>query len=299
MKINAIVVIYNAKIIKSDTIASIFLTNLDKTNLTVTIWNNGPELLSNDDIDKYREKCMSLKISSEIYQDIRNISLSRIYNFILSKGGHDFFVILDQDTKIEKNFFSNIINNNDCDLICPQVYLENNDNKLDSPVYRDSLEHIPPGHFNAKNMLTCGSGLSISRSLCEKTLKHSGFIFDERYAFYLVDDSFLLNIQNFDYVKGKCIGEIHHNLSGFGCDYKDMKESSKLEHGYSLILRKTNQRNKNNIIKNIFHSIKYIYKSKCTYTTALKILKCSLTGKHPRSKYNIDEQKEKTMSFRF
>ncbi|MDY4334627.1 glycosyltransferase [Pectobacterium brasiliense] len=297
MKINAIIVTYNTELTKSETVKSVFEAKLDNIELTITIWNNGPKLLGNIDLEKYIEQCKSLNISSDIYQDIRNTSLSKIYNFLLKKGKHDFFVILDQDTKINPDFFYNIIENSDSEIICPQVYLENHNNQLDTPVYRDTLKHVPLGNFNAKNILTCGSGLAISRSLCEKTLSHSGFIFDERYAFYLADDSFLLNINRFNYVKGTCIGEIHHNLSGFGCNYKDMKESSKLEHGYALILRKTNQRNKNNIAKNIFHSIKFIYKSKCNYTTALKIFKCALTGKHPRSKYEIDENKTTAISF--
>ncbi|MBA5603006.1 MULTISPECIES: glycosyltransferase family 2 protein [Pectobacterium] len=296
MKINAIIVTYNSTLIKSDTIASVFSASLDKISLTITIWNNGPELLNSNDVNEYMEKCQSLNISSSIYQDIRNISLSKIYNFILKRGEHDFFVILDQDTKINPDFFSNIEKNSDCELICPQVYIENNDNKLDSPVYRDSLKKIPTGYFNANNMLTCGSGLSISRLLYEKTLKHSGFIFDERYAFYLADDSFLLNMKKFDYVKGMCIGEIHHNLSGFGKNYKEMKESSKLELGYSIILRRINEQKKDSILKNIFHAIKFIVKAKCSYSNSLNILRCALTKTHPRTYHILDENIRPTNS---
>ncbi|PWC19704.1 glycosyl transferase [Brenneria corticis] len=288
MFINAIVVIYKSRILQSDTIKAIFQADLSHINLTITIWNNGPEFLEQDDINNYMEKCRQYGISSSIYQDIRNISLSKIYNHFFSEKTHDFFVVLDQDTSIAPDFFSNIYTNKDYELICPEVYLENDNNQLDGPIYYPSKKQVPPGDFNANSILTCGSGLSISSSLCQKAIKEFGFIFDERFAFYLADQSFLMNLKYFDFIKGKCIGKILHNLSGHG-EFRLMKESSKLEHGYALVLRRIIWKNKSSIIKNYFHAIKFIFESRCSYSSTIKILKCTFAGRHPRSEFKIDK----------
>ncbi|MDY4316173.1 glycosyl transferase [Pectobacterium actinidiae] len=298
MLINAIVVIYNSALMESQTIKAIFNSNQKDITLNIIIWNNGPNLLKNEDIDDYISECKTRKISTIIYQDTRNISLSKIYNLIIEKEPFDFFAILDQDTKISTDFFSNILENKEYELICPAIYLENNNNQLDSPVYSNSLEIIPSGDFNANNMLTCGSGIAISHSLCEKVINKYGFMFDEAYAFYLADHSFLFNLNDFNFIKGKCVGKIHHNLSGYGVNYKKMKETAKLEHGLALILRRVHKQKKTNIVKNLFHALKFSIKSRCSYKSTLKIVSCVLTGNHPRSKYSIEKNKEPTVIFK-
>ncbi|MBG0753423.1 MULTISPECIES: glycosyltransferase family 2 protein [Pectobacterium] len=298
MLINAIVVLYNSEIMDSQTIKAIFNSNHKDIDLHITIWNNGPNLLKSDDVDNYISECRLEKISTTVYQDIRNVSLSKIYNLISKRDFFDFLTILDQDTKISPEFFSNIVENTEYELICPEIYLENNNNQLDSPVYSDSLKTIPPGEFNANNMLTCGSGITISRSLYKKVIKKHGFIFDESYAFYLADHSFLFNLNNFSFIKGKCIGRITHNLSGYGTNYRKMKETAKLEHGLALILRRIHKQKKTNTVKNIFHAIKFSIKSHCTYKSMLKIVICALTRHHPRSKYSIDKEKEPTVTLK-
>ncbi|WP_225086202.1 glycosyltransferase family 2 protein [Pectobacterium colocasium] len=298
MLINAIVVIYNSALMESQTIKAIFNSNQNDITLNIIIWNNGPNLLKDEDIDDYISECKTRKISTIIYQDIRNISLSKIYNLIIEKEPFDFFAILDQDTKISTDFFSNILENKEYELICPAIYLENNNNQLDSPVYSNSLEIIPSGDFNANHMLTCGSGIAISHSLCEKVINKYGFMFDEAYAFYLADHSFLFNLNDFNFIKGKCVGKIHHNLSGYGINYKKMKETAKLEHGLALILRRVHKQKKTNIVKNLFHALKFSIKSRCSYKSTLKIVSCALTGNHPRSKYSIEKNKEPTVMFK-
>lgn len=77
MFINAIVVIYKSRIVQSDTIKAIFQADLSHINLTITIWNNGPEFLEQDDINNYMEKCRQYGISSSVYQDIETYPSAR------------------------------------------------------------------------------------------------------------------------------------------------------------------------------------------------------------------------------
>ena len=79
------------------TIKSILGSELNSIQLNMIIWNNGPTLLEENDIVNHLEASQKKGISSFIYQDIRNTSLSKIYNYFIQKLNYDFFVIFDQD----------------------------------------------------------------------------------------------------------------------------------------------------------------------------------------------------------
>ncbi|MCL2893550.1 glycosyl transferase [Brenneria tiliae] len=291
IKLNAVVVLYNSKLEDSLTINSIFKSDLSGAEFKLLIWNNGKYLLDNNDIDNYINSCAQKGITSEIYQDTRNISLSKIYNYFIKKSDYEFISIFDQDTRINKCFFQNIIKNEDLDLICPEIYLSNKNNIKSSPVYntaRVNTDFVQLGNFNANAIFTCSSGLSFSSKLIHQILEKHGFIFNEQYAFYWIDHDFLERLKDFDFVKGKCIGKIYHDMSGAGIEFHSMKESAKLEHGYGKILRRINNDNKSNVIRNIIYAIKYALKSKCSIKSMLSIIQCALYKKHPRSKFKIN-----------
>lgn len=302
IKVNAIVVLYNSKIEESQTIKSIFNADLSNVDLTLSVWNNGKSLLDKDDIAQYIGYCTQKGIASEIYQDIRNISLSKVYNYFIYKSDYDFISILDQDTNVNEDFFKNIGANSSYDVICPEVYLINRGNVKSSPIYGKSkddndLDFVESGDFNANKFLTCASGLSLSRQLMCHVKEHYGTVFDEKYAFYWADINFLERLAVFDFIKGKCIGKLYHDISGIGDNYHEMKESSKLEHGYGKIIIRINQRNKAGIIRNVIYAIKYSLKAKCSLNSMLKIVLCALLRKHPRSVFNINKKIKPTHSY--
>ncbi|MFE8045849.1 glycosyl transferase [Brenneria goodwinii] len=292
IKINAIIILYNSKIEDSQTINSILRSDISEFDLKLLIWNNGKSLLDNQDIANHIDSCTRKGITSVIYQDPRNISLSKIYNYFISNIDYDFISIFDQDTNISEDFFQNITKNKDYDLICPEIYLSNKENIKSSPIYNKSsvnIEFVKCGDFNANAIFTCASGLSLSACLIHQIHQKYGFIFNEKYAFYWADHDLFERLRAFDFIKGKCIGKIYHDMSGAGSEFYSMKESAKLEHGYGKILRRINNGNKASAPRNIIYAIKYALKAKCSVKSMLSIIQCALYKAHPRSKLNIND----------
>ncbi|MFE8115169.1 glycosyl transferase [Brenneria goodwinii] len=299
IKINAIIILYNSKIEDSQTINSILRSDISEFDLKLLIWNNGKSLLDNQDIANHIDSCTRKGITSVIYQDPRNISLSKIYNYFISNIDYDFISIFDQDTNINDDFFKNIIRNKDFDLICPEIYLSNRGNIKSSPVYNKSkvnTDFVQCGDFNANSIFTCASGLSFSSRLIHRIHQKYGVIFNENYAFYWVDHDLFERLKIFDFIKGKCIGQIYHDMSGVGNEFHTMRESAKLEHGYGKILRRINDGNKSSILGNSIYAIKYALKAKCSIKSMISIIQCALYKAHPRSKLEINDNIQPTHS---
>ncbi|UUE57544.1 glycosyl transferase [Pectobacterium aroidearum] len=285
--------LYNCSIENSSTIKSILDTIIDCTDVKLLIWNNGGNILEIEDINKYILDCKTKNISTEIYQDVRNLSLSKIYNYFINKKDYDFISIFDQDTYIEKSFIKNIKNNVKYDLICPEVYLSNKENVKSSPVYNKgkiNTDFVESGDFNARAIFTCASGITFSSRLVKIIIDKYGFVFDEKYAFYWADHDLFERLCAFDFIKGLCIGNISHDMSGVGNDFDKMKESAKLEHGYGQILRRIYNDNKSGLLQNFIYAVKYSVRSKCSIRASMKIIQCALLKSHPRSKNEVNKK---------
>ncbi|MBN3191476.1 glycosyl transferase [Pectobacterium brasiliense] len=266
-------------------------------SIKILIWNNGRSLLNEEDLNNYLHKCEQKGISTEIYQDIRNLSLSKVYNYFINKKDYHFISVFDQDTHIENCFFQNIKNNIEHDIICPEVYLSNKDNIKSSPVYNKAqvnTEFVNVGEFNARSIFTCASGVTLSLGLINKISNKYGFVFNETYAFYWADHDLFERLIPFDFVKGLCIGKISHDMSGVGDEFAKMKETTKLEHGYGQILRRIYNAEKSGFLRNLIYSIKFSIKSKCSIISSIKIIQCVLFKAHPRSKKEINKNIEPT-----
>lgn len=81
MNLSVIVILYGTAIQECTTINTLLKHINRPINLTIYVWNNGPVLLDEQDIVEFLNKATALGIKVEIYQDIRNVALSKIYNF--------------------------------------------------------------------------------------------------------------------------------------------------------------------------------------------------------------------------
>ncbi|MCW2481858.1 glycosyl transferase [Candidatus Symbiopectobacterium sp. NZEC135] len=276
--INTLVVLYNSKLSDSESIQSIIAAQINRDfKIILTIWNNGPTLLDEIDVNNFSYICHSKKIEFKIYQDIRNVSLSKIYNSLIKSLDFDFFVTFDQDSIIRDDYFSLIIQNREHDVIFPKIILDKitvQNTTFDSPT------------FNAAETKAIGSGLCISRHIAEKTISLFGSVFDERFAFYFADFSFFSRIKKIGYVSGKQVGEMHHQISGIAA-YTQMSEHTKCEAGYGRVLLRYIEKNKSNPIKNTLYCVKFWIKSQCQLRSFLKIMKCMILKRHPRSMFDV------------
>ncbi|AOR63327.1 glycosyltransferase family 2 protein [Pectobacterium wasabiae] len=296
MKIAAVVVLYNSKILNSETITNLFKSLKNDIELTIVIWNNGPSTLEKEDIQQYLERCKEQNIKSEIYQDCRNISLSMIYNFFIENNpDNDYYTIFDQDTLISKDFFKNIYDNKNYHVILPLIYSPNDETKIKSPSYPD---HKPfhYGEFNLGDCYAIGSCISFSSHLVSLIKSTGTKCFDERYAFYRVDTEFFNNIKKFNSLKGICVGKTLHHLSEKD-DPQKMHESKKLEVGYDKLLSRIYNRKKI-LLKNIIYCINLKIKYKISLLGFIKLIQCAITKKHPRTRFHIANEKSISSNFK-
>lgn len=90
MQLSILVILYNSTCQQSETLQSILGADLTQIDLKLIIWNNGPNLLDNIQLTNYLTQASEKGIAVTTYQDIRNLSLSKIYNFVLQQQDADF-----------------------------------------------------------------------------------------------------------------------------------------------------------------------------------------------------------------
>ncbi|MBE5223318.1 hypothetical protein IG608_17950, partial [Pectobacterium sp. A113-S21-F16] len=297
MKIHALVVMYNSSLFESETIQHLFKANVEQISLKIIVWNNGPHEFDKDDVFGFLGKCKDKKIDSDIYQDTRNISLSKIYNFFVDTySDSEYFTIFDQDTLVSDDFFINIRNNKDCHVIIPLIFSPTEPDEIRSPSYFD---HKPfhHGEFNLGDCYAVGSCLTFSNHLKNLIVANGEKCFDENYAFYRVDTQFFFHIKKFNYFKGICIGQIFHHLSEKD-DPSKMNQFKKLEIGYDKLLSRIHNRRKS-FLKNILYCVRLKCKYRINMRGFINLIRCAINKKHPRTMLHIEKNKKVSYSSTF
>jgi hypothetical protein len=294
MRINVLTVLYNCTLSDSATLNSILQANLECTKLNMIIWNNGPTLLEKQDINNYLKSTQKKGITTSIYQDIRNLSLSKIYNHFINKIDYDFFVIFDQDSNVDFSFFQNIYHNSQYAIICPAIFPKQKIGKQCFPSDFEQREQVVPlGEFSLSNTRTINSGTALSKDLIDKLLVNHHYVFDEKFAFYHTDHRLFDLIHatpQTAMLKGLCIGKMYHDMT---CEisYNELSERARLEIAYAkMLMRMYRARNpKIEVLRNLFYAYKMKKKDKLSIKSFLKLLKCVITKEHPRSYASINK----------
>ncbi len=302
MKINVLIILYNCSLSESMTIKSILGSELNSIQLNMIIWNNGSTLLEENDIVNHLEASQKKGISSFIYQDIRNTSLSKIYNYFIQKLNYDFFVIFDQDSNVQFSFFQNIYQYTNFAIICPAIYPKQKNDKQCFPSDFEQRELvILKGEFNLGTTRTINSGTAISKNLIEILLDKHNYVFDEKFAFYHTDHRLFDLIHETSetaLLKGLCIGEMYHDMT---CELplENLSQHARLEIAFAKMLMRMyrTQNPKQQIIRNLFYAYKMKKKDQLNFNSFLTLLKCVITKEHPRSKVTIDNNIKPTHSY--
>lgn len=291
MNITAIIILYNSNIENSGTIQSLLTANIKDINLKIIIWNNGPQRLTAQECQKIKNIFNLKKIELSIYEDINNIALSKIYNLFLKSEHYDFFSLLDQDSQLNEDFFQNIVNNNNYDVIVPSIYSagwRTKENSLCFPVYHKNHEILDKKTFLMGEIESIASGLTLSHRLITSLVNIKKEIFNERYALYGIDTDFFINLKSLNdkIYKGICVGKINHSLDFNLQDRKKISPSRKLEMEYSKVLNKLFH-DKKNRLNVFFYLLRKFFKKEYSSSTFLKLLKCLIRKQHPRACISI------------
>lgn len=207
----ALIVLYNKNFDESSTLLS--LLNCYNKNIELTIFNNGPKLLTETNV--ILDSLKSAFKGVNVIQNINNIPLSIIYNGFCSNTNicSIYYAIFDDDTNIPPDYFNL---NQDCyDIIFPLV--KTSDGNIRYPK-RDGLVLKNLGVYdNNQFIYTSGSGIILHASLVDKILHFYDELFDTDYALYGVDVSLFRKISHLHSkntkVKMLVQGVIVHGLS--------------------------------------------------------------------------------------
>ncbi|MFD1259804.1 glycosyltransferase family 2 protein [Entomomonas asaccharolytica] len=292
MQLSILVVLYNSSCQQSETLQSILQADLTQIDLKLIIWNNGPHLLDNTQLANYLTQASDKGIAVNTYQDIRNLSLSKIYNFILQQQDADFFIPLDQDTQLTKDFFNTIAQHRDLDLILPIVYAEGQDNLVKFPFNTKTKQPIlEQQQVDARTITSVTSAMAISKRLVDLFKQHKLTVFDESFAFYGVDTAFFYNIHQIakqHTLSCGCFGRIEHSLSTYVQENKQASYRRSIEFLYYAILYRLNYKNKSRFSM-LFFLLPRLLKGRIKDLTSLKnVLYCITYKKHPRASLTID-----------
>ncbi|GLY61377.1 hypothetical protein Pcaca05_22340 [Pectobacterium carotovorum subsp. carotovorum] len=293
MKITSIVIIYNSTLENSDTLRSVLASQTKNIVLDILIWNNGPSLLNEEDVQHFLASCQEKGIRAKIFQDIRNLSLSKIYNFFIEVNEFNFVTILDQDSILPKDFFIRLSTVKDADVIVPKIIAKKND------VYTQYYPHlydnpdiiISEGHIQSP-IESAMSGITISKNAVGKIITFRGYVFEEKLAFYGIDNDFFrtIKIMEDDQLSLFCLNEIHHSLSALDPEeaQSNFRVTETLYFKYFLRC----EYHKKSIASTMFITIRDVLRGKITIKNMISITLFLITKKHPRSKYFISKNKK-------
>lgn len=290
MNVNALVISYNSSISESSTLQSLLETDNSGINFKIIIWNNGPNLFDEQDINDYIKKCKEKEISLHIYQDTRNISLSKIYNYIIKKNSFDFIAILDQDSTIKANYLQNIAIHQENELLLPQITTRKNNVLLQSHPHssKDKNILIKEGPLTS-NISSVTSGMILSRSLISKIENFRGYVFEEKLGFYGIDVDFFVTINHMIEkdipVNAFCVGSISHSFA-FDDEAESRSPFRYLELLYFKIFVRKNHQNKNKL-STLWICTREILRGKLSPRNAIAVLRFTFENIHPRSKFII------------
>lgn len=283
MKTLIIVVIYNKLLEQSTTLNSIIQSNNIEFDLIIV--NNGPYSLL-EDFKSYNFKIDGIV---NIIEYLWNKPLSNIYNDIINKYlNHDRYIILDDDTFINKNFIDEL------DFKSEEVYLQIPliKNIIDNKIYYPRVNNRIINEFELKDNLfeydefhSIGSGLVIYKNLIDIFKMYNLDLFDQKFVFYGVDVSLfrrimLLRDKYSIFFIIKVVSCLDHSLSEYEADFSEWKKDEML---YSEVLMIKHYSGSKSL--SYLKFIKFLLKKLGTlnFRKLILAMKTYLIGYHPKS----------------
>ncbi|MCL2899298.1 hypothetical protein [Brenneria tiliae] len=293
MNITSVVIIYNSALKDSDTLKSLLKCKLENIKLNICVWNNGPSLLQENDISDFLSRCTENGFNVKIYQDIRNLSLSKIYNFFINNEKFDFITILDQDSHLPIDYYTKIATHHGADIVTPKIIAEKNGISVqtDPHLYGDINLMIDEGKVGMK-IDSVMSGLALSKQGIDKIMAFRGYVFEEKLAFYGIDSDLfrIINImtENNKPLDIYCANSIGHSFAMFSPENK--KNSFRLMEIFYLKSFIRNEYQKKSKASTIYIYLRDFLRGKIDFHRMKNLLIFTMNNIHPRSKIEIDKK---------
>ncbi len=204
-----LILIYNKEVLQSKTFLSLISIDCSNHNSVVIIWNNGPNHI---DVDSCKEK-LSEYYSVEVIETLDNIGLADIYNKFIARFRAKRYVILDDDTVLNREYLSSIDVVEIDESATPIIY--HGELRVE-PVINGKIYKGPPTCLieDAEKITSIASGLVIGSGFAKQVQSQFGKVFDERFILYGVDASFFHRINHMNLAhKFKILPPLTHSLS--------------------------------------------------------------------------------------
>ncbi len=227
-KASFLIVLYNKKLSKSETINSFLKSKVNFENCRLLIWNNGPCEVEEDDL--YGNKLRYNGFEVVFRQTINNISLASIYNEFCAESEADKYIILDDDSSLNESYLLEATEAKKDILTLPLI---SSDNKLVSPLLNGVIYTETNVMSNITNIEAIGSGMIIGINIISRLTSSYGKPFDERFFLYGVDTTFCYRFsQIFSYKQVKVINGFVHSLSRLNNESDEMIKFRNKERAY-------------------------------------------------------------------
>ncbi|SWM22394.1 hypothetical protein [Klebsiella pneumoniae] len=280
MKTCVCIILYNKLPSESVTLNCLLdIQYIDDSKVDIFIFNNGPYSVAND-------KVLNNDIL-HLVEHLNNRPLSHIYNdFLLKNAEYDRYIILDDDTPIDDEFFHGINKYyvSKIDLQVPVIFDSKGEQRyyplMNKKIYQGSTSEVI---YNNQDFLTIGSGLVVYKSLLVKFNVIGENLFDNRFAFYGVDFSLFRRIKWLEkkniQVNIQIPASLKHSLSRVENNFSSWRHLERI-HDYALSARYYS----GNKLKTFCGVILFLSKE-CVHLRLKNILvffKTFINGKHPR-----------------
>lgn len=276
--ISILIVLFNKELNESKTLISLLQCE-SLAKVFLKILNNGPKEILVE--GEFFEDLLT-RFDNVIFETrLENAPLSKLYNeFIDGNVDSDYFVILDDDSKLDGDFISNITEQ-DADILVPRI-LSIDDGRFYYPTQHGVVVENE-GMMEPAELMSISSGLTISKRLVSLMLSHYPDVFDESFALYGIDTSFFLRIRrmtrnNPSLLSVKCISLIRHSLSR--AQEKNSSEFRTVERLYDFAITAKHYPEYVSYLCLFKRIVKYLVKVKIKYVWILS--RYYIYGKHPK-----------------
>lgn len=233
--VSVIIVNWNGGIVFEECLAS--LSKITYPNWELIIVDNG----STDGSDLIYKKFSNLKNKSRLIKNAKNVGFAKANNKGYEKSTGEFILLLNNDTKVEKDFLIKMVNKLESDptvgVIQPKIYLMDQPNYLDNAgsfftlsgflVHWGFGQH-DSGEFNKEQVVFSvkGACLLTKRKIIEKV-----GLFDSDFVSYFEETDFchrvwLLGLSSLyfpkTFIKHK-VGYTSKKLDVFSVNYQSLK----------------------------------------------------------------------------
>lgn len=279
-----LVLLYNKEISASKTLNSLLKCSAQYNHAALVIWNNGPHRLVFDDVAEFER----IGYSVFLEETLNNESLSVIYNDFILRYKSEKYIILDDDSTLNKSYILSSSKIKQSEVGMPVI---SSMGKITNPRVNRKLYDEKLVLNESCKILTIGSGLVIGKNIASNLFEIYGDVFDKRFYFYGVDSTFCFRLFESDLIKYvSIIPGFEHRLSRMESESSEIVDFRRLERSYDFGLtlryyKKTSSKIHGLLKLSISTLLKKVFRRK-EKLIFKHVIKAFFSGRHYRSKKN-------------